>query len=232
MNLVATLWQLQTLDQEIDDKTQRMNQVAESLASDPAVASARATQEVEQKKLAQVRGALHDRELEAKGLDAKLKELNQRLYSGNVVNPKELDGLSKDLEMHKRQRSALDDQLLELMEQVEQAQARVNTQADALKQLESKRAGDLTTLTRDHETLATRLAHLKTDRAQTQAMLAGDGLRIYDQLRRTKAGRAVVQLRRDSCGACGVTVPTGLVNRVRTGDEIVYCTSCGRILVA
>lgn len=232
MNIVAALWQLQMLDQEIDEKTQRLHQVDESLANDPAVAAARAVLAAEQKKLGDLRAALRDRELEASSLDAKIKELNQRLYSGNVANPKELDGLSKELEMHKRLRSSLDDKLLELMESNEQAQARTDAHSNSLRQIETKRSGDIATLAHENETLAKRLAALTTNRDQLRSQLGSDALRSYDQLRRTKAGRAVVQLRRDSCGACGVTVPTGLVNRVRTGDEIVNCTSCGRILAA
>ena len=231
MNLVALLWQLQTIDQEIDEKTKRQTLVEQALASDPAVLSAQTALAVEQKKLSELRAALRDRELEGKSLEAKTKSVEQRLYGGTVANPKELDGLSKDLDMHKRQRGALDDKLLELMDAVEQAQARVNTQAGALKQIEGKRAGDLENLAREHATLIKRLATLETERAKNRSALGADAARAYDQLKRTKAGRAVAQLKRDSCGACGVTVPTGLINRVRTGDEITICVGCGRILV-
>ncbi len=237
MSLTATLWHLQLLDQEIDDKASRSRQVGEALASDPVVATARAALDADQKRFAELRGTLHDRELEANGLDAKIKELSERLYSGRVTNPKELDGLDKDLQMHKRQRSTLDDKLLELMDAIEQAQARVNEKANTLKQIETKRAGDLEHLMRERETLTIRLAELNTDREQTRAVLSlskddTNALRTYDKLRQTKAGRAVVQLRRDSCGTCGVSVPTGLINRVHTGEEIVLCPSCGRILAS
>jgi hypothetical protein len=232
VNLVATLWRLQSLDQEIDDKTKRARQVDDALAGDPVVAIARAAFDEEQKRLAALRAALHDRELEAKGLASKIKELNDRLYSGRVSNPKELDGLDKDLQMHKRQLGALDDKLLELMDAVDQAEARINDKTNALEQVEGKRASDLDRLAREREALAARLAQLRADRAQTRAALDQETLRTYDKLRETKAGRAAAQLRRDACGACGVSVPTGLANRVHTGDEMVLCPSCGRILAA
>ena len=232
MSLITSLWHLQVTDQEIDDKTKRARQVDEALANEATVSAARAALDAEQKKLADLRGTLHDRELEAKSLDAKSKEIEGRLYSGRVTNPKELDGLDKDLQMHKRQRSALDDKLLELMDVIEQAQARVNEKSNALKQAESKRAGDLERLTREREALAARLAELTADRERTRAALSTDALKTYDRLRQTKAGRAVAQLRRDSCGACGVGVPTGLAHRVYAGDELVSCPSCGRILAA
>ena len=52
----------------------------------------------------------------------------------------------------------------------------------------------------------------------------------YDHLRRTKAGRAVSPIKTGACSACGVSVPTGLVQRVRAGSELVFCSGCGRIL--
>jgi predicted nucleic acid-binding Zn-ribbon protein len=230
MNLIATLWHLQVLDQDIDDKTKRLRQIDEALANDPALASARAEFESEQKKFAELRGNLLNTELEAKSIDANLIEINERLYSGRVTNPKELDGLSKDLEMHRRQRSGLDDKLLELMELIDQAQARVNAKSTTLKQIEANRANDLAHLTAEQKSLMPLLSELHANQAQTRESLGADTLRMYDHLRRTKAGRAIAQLRRDSCGACGVTVPTGLVNRVHNGEEIVNCSSCGRIL--
>ncbi len=230
MSHTSTLWHLQVIDQELDDKTRRARQVDDALANDPKVVDARGALEAEQKKLAESRAALRDRELDASGLDAKIKELDARLYGGHVTNPKELDGLEKDLKMHKRNRSELDDKLLTLMDSVDQAQRRAEEKALTLKKIEEARAGDLQHLAREKESLAKRLAELDAEREQTRAALDADALRQYDHLRRTKAGRAVAQIKNSSCSICGVAVPSGLINRVRAGDEIVLCSSCGRIL--
>lgn len=230
MNPVSLLWHLQMLDQEIADKTKRARQVDDALASDPAVVAAQTELDAEQKKLDALHRTMRDRELEAKGLDQKIKELNERVYSGRITNPKELDGYAKDLEMHKRNRSTLDDKLLELMEAIDQAQKRVDEKANALKQIQAKRAGDLEHLTHEQHALANRLSELGAEREKTRAALSADLLRTYDQLYRTKAGRAVTQLKHNACGVCGMSVPTGLVNRLRTGEEIIFCSSCGRIL--
>ena len=230
MNLSTTLWHLQLIDQEIDVKTKRTRQVDEMLASDPEVATARASGDAAQQKLGAGRRALQDRELEAKSLDAKIKEINERLYGGKVSNPKELESLSKDLEMHKRNRRALDDTLLAAMDQVDQAQARAKEMAQSLESVEAKRAGDRVHLTGERESLIARLAELGSEREKTLAVLGVDSVRMYDRLRQTKAGRAVAQMPRGACSACGVTIPTGLKSRIQTGEEIVSCPSCGRIL--
>jgi hypothetical protein len=230
MNLVTVLAHLQSLDYEIANQSKRGHQIDEAIAGDPAVVAARAALDAEQKRLHDLTSQLRDRELEAKGLDQKIKELNDRLYGGRITNPKELDGYAKDLEMHKRNRSLLDDKLLELMDAVDQTKKRVDEQSLAFKQIEDKRASELEHLTRERESLTTRLTQLAAEREATRASIAAEVLRTYDKLLLTKAGRAVAQLKREACGVCGVGVPTGLINRVRTGEEMIFCSSCGRIL--
>jgi len=230
MKLATILWQLQLIDQEFDGKTKRAHQVDEALASDPAIAAARAADDVAQKKLGAARGALHQSELEAQSLDAKLKEIDARLYSGKVTNPKELDSLSQDLAMHKRNRSALDDKLLAAMEQIDQAQTHVRESSQVLEQIETKRAGELDHLTSERDALTARLAELDAERNSIRAALASDMLKTYDRLHQTKAGRAVAQIYREACSVCGNAIPTGVKSRMQSGDEIVTCPSCGRIL--
>ena len=232
MNIISLLWHLQMTDTELDDKTTREREVDGALANDPNLVAARSAHDDTQKRLSAARAQMHDRELEAKTLDAKIKGIEERLYSGRVTNPKELDGMEKDLQMHKRQRGALDDKLLELMDAVEQAQKHADETARALKQTDASRAHDLEQLARERDALTARRAELNAEREQTRAALTADALGTYDHLRKTKAGRAVVQIKRDACGACGVGTPTGLAHRVREGNEIVLCPGCGRILAA
>ena len=232
MNLVSLLWHLQITDSEFDDKTTRARHVDDALANDPSLISVRAAHDDAQKRLSALRGQMQDRELEAKTLDVKIKGIEERLYSGRVTNPKELDGMEKDLQMHKRQRGALDDKLLALMDAVEQAQKHADDQARTLKQTETARTSDLEQLARERDALAARLAELHTEREQTRAALSADALRTYDHLRKTKGGRAVAQIKRDACSACGVGIPTGLIQRAREGNEIVLCSGCGRISTA
>jgi len=230
MGLLSLLWHLQTIDSELDDKTTRARQVDDALANDPNLVAARSAHDAAQKRLATLRAQWHDRELEAKTLDAKIKGLEERLYSGRVTNPKELDGMGKDLEMHKRLRSALDDKLLELMEAIEQAQHHATEQARALAQTEAARARTVEDLTREREAVTARIAELNAAREAARATLDPAALKVYDHLRQTKAGHAVVLVKRDACSACGVTVPTGWIQRVREGNEMVLCSGCGRIL--
>ncbi|MBI4786601.1 MAG: hypothetical protein HY782_06100 [Chloroflexi bacterium] len=230
MTRISALEHLQSIDHELDDKNKRARQVEERLAGDPTVVAARTALESEDKTLAELRATLRARELDAKSMDAKAKEVEERLYGGRVGNPKELEGLEKELRMFKRQRSDLDDQLLELMEAVDQARSRVAEKTTALKKLEGTRSAEIEALSRERDTLAARLAQLAEERERTRGELDADALRTYDHLQRTKAGRAVANIRASSCAVCGTEVPTGHLQRARAGNELVFCSGCGRIL--
>lgn len=230
MSRVSALERLQTIDQEIDDKTNRVHEVERRLAGDPALVAARTGLEGAEKNLAELRASLREREMQAQSLDSKIKTTEERLYSGKGYNPKELEGLEKELAMFKRQRSELDDQLLDLMDRVEHAQSDATSKSTALKQTEASRATDVAKLSQERESLLARLEGLAAEREATVATLDADALRTYQRLRQTKAGRAVAIVRSNACGVCGVTIPTGLVQRIHTGSELVYCSGCGRIL--
>ena len=115
MSRVFTLERLQSVDQELDEKTKRARQIDERLASDPLVLAGRAELEAEEKLHAQRRSTLRTREMEANSIDLKIKEIEGRLYSGRVSNPKELQDLQRDVASLKKHLSALEDQILEAM---------------------------------------------------------------------------------------------------------------------
>lgn len=229
MSRVSALVQLQTIDHELDEKTKRVKQIDEQLAQDPALLAAQSALALEEKQLSDLRTQLRNREMDASSLETKIHSLEERLYGGRVQNPKELDGLEKDLQMHKRQHSDLDDELLHLMDQVEQRQASVDQKRHEQKSLLSARANRMEQLSTERLVVSDRIKELTSMREQARTDLDGDALRTFDHLRR-KLGRAVAAVRREACSACGVAVPTGLIQRVRAGDEIVYCSGCGRIL--
>jgi predicted nucleic acid-binding Zn-ribbon protein len=230
MSRISNLERLQNIDQELDEKTNRAHQIEEQLVSDPAGAAARAAFEADDRKLADLRALLRAREMDGKEVDSKTRQVEERLYSGRVSNPKELEGMEKDLQMHRRQRSQLDDQILEFMEAVDQAQKRASASAEALKKIQDSRSHQEKSLSHERDICTARITQLASEREHLEATLDPDALRTYDRLRRTKGSRAVASIRAGACGVCGVAVPTGHIQRAHSGSEIVFCSGCGRIL--
>jgi predicted nucleic acid-binding Zn-ribbon protein len=86
-----------------------------------------------------------------------------------------------------------------------------------------------TLLTRQQEVEA-KLGDLR-QRRQAQAASCETALvQRYEQVRKTRGGRAVVLAEGGTCQGCRVSLGPSEMQRLRLGAEVVTCSNCGRIL--
>lgn len=230
MRKVDLLWQLQETDRQLD--AARAAQAR--LSAEIGERSALARREAEVREAQERRHALEmqqrDLELLAEARRSKLEENERRLYSGRITNPKELSNLQSEIDQEKRQLSALEDQLLEIMEQLEELNARL-TELRSLLERETEAwqslQGRLKEQLRDTEATITQLT---TQRSTLMSQLAPADQAVYETLRRQKGGVAVAQVHQRTCQACRVGLTPSQEQRARQGHDLVTCNSCGRIL--
>ena len=157
----------------------------------------------------------------------------QRLDAGSVTNPKDLERLQHELVSLDRRIAELEDTELEVMEQLETAQAELTEARSTLEQLDAK-AAELTEA-RDKRVAALREAGagLVRERAQAVAGLPEDLLGLYEKLRAQKGGVGAALLRARRCGGCSLDLNSGDLAGIakQSADEVVRCEECGRILV-
>jgi predicted nucleic acid-binding Zn-ribbon protein len=154
-------------------------------------------------------------------LDGKIEKEEGRLFSGSVANPRELGALQAEVGMLKRQKSGLEDELLEVMVQKEGATetvARLTSERDGA-------AAEATRLTAGVNELTAELdGHLVTHNSNR--------LRLYDRLREQKNGVGAAALEGGTCQGCHTKLPAKEVERVRGERGLQRCDNCRRILVA
>lgn len=164
-------------------------------------------------------------------LEAKIAREEGRLFSGGVSNPKELGALQAEVEMLKRKKSALEDDLLEVMDQREKAAATLASiggeRTAALR--ESDDLGG--TVRRLIEEIDADLATRTAKREQIAAEIAPDLLQLYDKVRSTKGGVGAAPLRGGTCEGCHTQLPAREVERMRAEGGLQRCDNCRRILV-
>jgi len=56
-------------------------------------------------------------------------------------------------------------------------------------------------------------------------------LKEYDRLRKARRGVAVAEVGEGRCAACHIGVRPQFMQELRRGDKVMFCESCGRILV-
>ncbi len=230
MSKAETLYRLQTIDLEIDERKRRLKEVRAILEGNEELQRARQALQDGEKKLSRQRTRLRDLELEMRSLVNKIASVEDRLYSGHIKNPKELANLQGEIQYLKRRKGELEDQVLESMIEAEESEASVMEQQEGLARLEGEWQETQARLSAEQGELVNRLSQLKTQRAKLQKTIEASDLALYEDLRRRKGGQAVALLTGDLCQGCRVTLPTRKAQQARQGEVLTLCGSCDRIL--
>ncbi|MCZ7668056.1 MAG: hypothetical protein M5U34_13110 [Chloroflexi bacterium] len=160
MAQMRALYRLQQIDAEIKETKSRLLAVLTAQKEPEALAKARDRVETAVAILQKQQAQRKRYQTELDDLNAKTKRSEDRLYSGKVKNPKELKDLQSEIKSLGRRREALEDDILETMVLIEDAEGEklaaeevlFNLEAEretALPQLaqEQKRTGPLTSIT-------------------------------------------------------------------------------------
>ena len=230
MSVVSKLYQLQLVDSEKEDKTQRLTEIKTRLGDSEEVRLAREGIAEAEQKLGALRSQMRDLELEIAGLNARLKKNQDRLYSGRVRNPKELSNLQEEAASFRRRRSELEDGQLELMIAIEEEEAELAERQARLRQIEATWQEEQALLSAEKDRRELRLVELEEERATRRAGIGAADRALYDDLRQGLGGTGIAQLKRGICQACGVDVPTGMRRSVERDEGLSYCPTCGRLL--
>jgi predicted nucleic acid-binding Zn-ribbon protein len=229
MSQVDLLYRLQQLDDEIRAGKKRLSQVIRSQRVTEELLSSRVRVEAATSELHERRAAQTAINLELKSLNSKAQRSEQRLYSGKVKNPKELEDLQHELESLARRRGVLEDELLEAMINAEEAQEEDAAARAALAAGEASWSQDQIDLKQEQEALITHLNEMTVQRKKQLQAISGESLARYEDAQRRVGSTAVVLMKNNRCRGCLVTVPANLVKMADEG-QLVLCDSCSRIL--
>jgi predicted nucleic acid-binding Zn-ribbon protein len=226
------LYRLQLLDSELAEHLSKLRELESKLGQDRELRAARRACEQAEANLNTWRARLRELEMDLEVVNGRISTTEQRLYSGQVTNPKELASLQQDLQYSKRSRDGTEDQVLMAMERVdkgEQALSSAEIKRDSAEQAwgeEQERLGKA--IEREQAVIA----ELRQARDEMVAPLQAAHLALYEELLRKKGGRAVARLNGNMCEGCRVTLPSSQAQSVRRAQELVTCPNCGRILAS
>ncbi len=230
MNRVQLLMNLQAVDYEWDDKGRRYQTVRTLLADASEHSKLSTHHEKIQQNLSTTRAKLRDSELELATLQIKYKEVTKSLYSGHVLNPRDLDNLQKESISLKSRLEHLENDTLALMSETEDLEEQRKESEAALYAFENTWAVEQVNLAQESNALRSRLHELQEQRDRLRGALGRADLTLYDELRAKKGGNAMAQMVANSCQTCHVSVPSRKAYLVEAGEDIVLCEGCGRIL--
>lgn len=231
MSRASNLYRLQKVDIDLDKHRAMLAEVNTKLANNPLVQKAQANLAATQAELAAARRAAKTIDDENQTLSTKLKDVEERLYSGRVRNPRELQDLQNDAASLKRNRDALDEKQLGAMDVVEAAEQKEAAAKAELADAEAARAVEQADLLRDKGAVEALIAKFEGEREAALTPVTAEDLATYETLRRQK--KIAVSLLVDGiCTVCGVAPSSSRVMAARAGGDIVKCGNCGRIIYA
>lgn len=232
MTSAADLFALQEIDLRRDARRAMIADIEARLGETEAVLAARDAVVAAEADLKELQARQRQLDANLEDLDAKIRPLEKKMYDGSVRNPKELTDMQKELTHFKKQRSQLDDAGLEMIEAIEAATLVLSQRRTALQNAEADWQADQKELVENKKRAEGEYTSLDGDRGLRTAEMDSGMLGLYETLRGAKAGRAVARVERGTCQGCRITLPTHLVQRLRSGGILVQCPSCERILVA
>lgn len=235
-NVQLKLLELQAVDSEVDQLRHRLGHLAEESVIKELTAER-----------SDVLGRLRDQQILVDDLieaqrkaDADVEQVKarrqrdrDRMDAGLIANPKDLERMQHELETLERRISVLEDEELEVMEQLEEAQTRLTALQQQVVEIDEKLRVVLESRDKQTSEINAELTAVAARRDPIAAELPDDLLALYERLRASKNGTGAAALRARQCGGCMLTLDPAELARVRAlpEDEVVRCEECQRILV-
>lgn len=157
----------------------------------------------------------------------------QRVDAGQVSDPKALERLVGELASLERRIRSLEDDELEVMERVEEAQAALDAVAGELAAAEERLAALTEARDARFAEIDARLADVEGSRGPFAEAIPADLLALYEKLRASKGGIGAAPLHQRRCTGCQITLDPAILAQIKAApvDEVLRCEECSRILV-
>lgn len=230
MAAIKQLYDLQTVDLQLDRDNARLAEIRKALGDEAPLARYRALAARYKTALQKATAKQADLDNAIGGIEEKMKAAEARLYGGTVKASRELQDLQADLDMLKRQRSEQETTLLQVLEEVDEAKNGYQKASRMLSLQEKSWKAEQASMTEEQSKLEAEVADLRAKRESQVKGISPADLSLYDQTRKAHKGQAVAMMRNNMCEACRVGIPTRQATDVRAGN-VVRCPNCGLILL-
>ncbi|AOS65200.1 zinc ribbon domain-containing protein [Actinoalloteichus hymeniacidonis] len=228
------LLDLADVDTELNRVAYSRTNLPEHAEIDESETTMRAKQDaqvVAETALSDLRRELGRQEKEIDQVRARGKR-DRELLDAGTVGARQVTDLQHELESLIRRQTTLEDELLEVMERTEAAEADVRfAEADLAGTREQ-----LEQIVRRRDEALADLGTQETRHAERRAKLVeglpADLLALYERVR-AQRGNGAALLRARRCGACRLELDRVTVSKLKAADpsEVARCDECGVILV-
>ncbi|MEU5278758.1 zinc ribbon domain-containing protein [Streptomyces asoensis] len=157
----------------------------------------------------------------------------QRLDSGAVTSPKDLENLQREIVSLAKRQGDLEDVVLEIMERREGAQERAAELTERVGSVQGKIDDALARRDAAIEAFDGEAATVTKEREVVAASVPADLLKLYEKLREQQGGVGAAKLYQRTCQGCRQELAITELAEIRKApsDTVLRCENCRRILV-
>ncbi len=229
---LARLIALQEADLRLEELAERKRRIPELVdaARQPLLSSqtTRDATKQEFEKLTKDRKACEQELAEQEQVVSKLQD---RTTKGEIKTNREYQAHLLEIELAKKKRGEIEEQLLILMDGVDVKKKDLGQAEAAVKETEQRFTAEKASLEGSVGALDEELAGLRKKRETVAAAIEPALLRNYEKLRAGKKGQALAGVNKDgTCMACRLHVQPQVVAEVKRATSIQTCSHCHRIL--
>lgn len=166
---------------------------------------------------------------EVQAQNQKISKLRDQMLASK--NNDQYRSFQHEIEFCEKEIRKFEDRMLELMGEADPLDKAVKAAEASLAEEKKKVEAEKTQAREKTAVDEKALAELHQRRAEIVNGISPAVLREYERLRKARRGIAVADVIEGRCTACHIAVRPQFMQELRRGDKVMFCESCGRILV-
>jgi len=226
---IAILVKLQTIDSDIKEIEKRLGKVAGKKAIlDLELEEFESTIKEKMSVREEYQKRYRSLESDANMNLPKITKSKEKLTS--VKTNKEYQALLKEIEDLKNANSKLEDQMLEILEQSDDAESQLSEKKQAFAAAKNRVAGEKAGIAEAAEEDRSRLAGLQADFQTVLETVNPDILKAFRSVRRRIGNPAIAEVENSVCAGCHMNIPPQMYIELQRFESLMYCPQCQRII--
>jgi len=230
------LLDLQALDTHLDQLAHRrrtLPEIAEIARLDGLLEGVRGDEALAEATVADLQTELDKAEADIEQVRVRKARDEDRLSSGAITQPKQLEELQHEVATLTKRQSDLEDAELEVMERMEEAQSALSALISSRTRHEEERGALVDTREQSFLEIDVEAVETAKERAAVAGELPTDLLALYEKVRANQGGIGAGAIERGRCGGCHVDLMNNEKADYRAAppEEVLRHESCSRIVV-
>ena len=193
---------------------------------------ARTSQAATEERLEELEHKQHKLDGELDLLASKVKKEEEKLFSGTIMNPKELSAIQAEIFSLRKKRDEMETEDLQEMDEIDRLQGEVTSARERTAQIESSERVAKDAYESELADKQAEIGALELRRDNLKLKLSEDVLADYEKMLKNKAGLAVAPIVQGrTCGGCHIDFSRTQIDEFQHNEGVFRCPYCRRILV-